>query len=52
MGLGFKLVLGPLLMALIYFGLLARTGETTQVTISKQPWARRSAARSWRSSTG
>jgi len=32
-GLGFKLVLGPLLLALIYFGLLHRTGETTRITI-------------------
>ncbi len=33
LGLGFKLVLGPLLLALIYVGLLARNGETTQVTL-------------------
>ncbi len=33
LGLGFKLVLGPLLLALIYVGLLSRDGETTQVTL-------------------
>ena len=32
-GLGFKLVLGPLLLALIYVGLLSRDGETTRVTL-------------------
>ncbi len=32
-GLGFKLVLGPLLVALIYVGLLRGTGEVTQITI-------------------
>jgi len=33
LGLGFKLVLGPLLLALLYVGLLSRGGETTQVTL-------------------
>ena len=33
LGLGFKLVLGPLLLALFYVGLLSRDGETTQVTL-------------------
>jgi len=33
LGLGFKLVLGPLLLALLYVGLLSRSGETTQVTL-------------------
>ena len=32
-GLGFKLVLAPLLLALLYVGLLARNGETAQVTL-------------------
>ena len=32
-GLGFKLVLGPLLLALLYVGVLSRGGETTQVTL-------------------
>jgi len=31
--LGFKLVLGPLLLAAPYVGLIAREGETTQVTL-------------------
>jgi len=33
LGLGFKLVLAPLLLALLYVGLLGRDGETTQVTL-------------------
>jgi len=33
LGLGFKLVLGPLLLALFYVGVLSRSGETTQVTL-------------------
>lgn len=33
LGLGFKLVLGPLLIALIYFGALSWGGETSRVTI-------------------
>jgi predicted permease len=33
LGLGFKLVLGPLVLALVYFGLLSWTGETSRVTI-------------------
>jgi predicted permease len=33
LGLGFKLVLGPLLMALVYFGILFAGQETTRVTI-------------------
>jgi len=33
LGLGFKLVLGPLLLALLYVGLLSRGGETMQVTL-------------------
>ena len=33
LGLGFKLVLGPLLLALLYVGLLSRDGETTRVTL-------------------
>ena len=32
-GLGFKLVLGPLLIALIYLVLLSRSGETIRVTV-------------------
>ena len=32
-GLGFKLVLGPLLLAVLYVGALSRGGETTQVTL-------------------
>lgn len=32
-GLGFKLVLGPLLLALVYVGLLSQRGETMQVTL-------------------
>ncbi len=33
LGLGFKLVLGPLLLALFYVGLLSRDGETARVTL-------------------
>ena len=33
LGLGFKLVLGPLLMALLYIGALSWSGETSQVTV-------------------
>jgi len=33
LGLGFKLVLGPLLIALLYFGALYAHGETSRVTI-------------------
>ena len=33
LGLGFKLVLGPGLLALLYVGLLSRHGETAQVTL-------------------
>jgi len=33
LGLGFKLVLGPLLLALLYVDLLSRGGETMQVTL-------------------
>ena len=33
MGLGFKLVLGPLLVALLYTGMLSWSGETSRVTI-------------------
>jgi hypothetical protein len=33
LGLGFKLVLGPLLIALVYFGALSWEGETSRVTI-------------------
>ena len=33
LGLSFKLVLGPLLLALLYVGLLSRDGETTQVAL-------------------
>ena len=33
LGLGFKLVLGPLLLTLLYIGVLSRNGETTQVTL-------------------
>jgi predicted permease len=33
LGLGFKLVLGPLLIAALYFGALSWTGETSRVTI-------------------
>ena len=33
LGLGFKLVLGPLLVTAVYAGLLQRTGEATQITI-------------------
>jgi predicted permease len=33
LNLGFKLVLGPLLLALLYVGLLACDGEPTQVTL-------------------
>jgi predicted permease len=33
LGLGFKLVLGPLLMAALYFGALSWNGETSRVTI-------------------
>jgi predicted permease len=32
-GLGFKLVLGPLLLALFYVGVLSWSGETTRVTV-------------------
>jgi predicted permease len=32
-GLAFKLALGPLLLLLLYVGLLSRRGETTQVTL-------------------
>jgi predicted permease len=32
-GLGFKLVLGPLLVALFYFGVLSWSNETTRVTV-------------------
>jgi predicted permease len=32
-GLGFKLVLGPLLVAMLYIGLLSRHGEMTRVTL-------------------
>jgi predicted permease len=33
LGLGFKLVLGPLLVALFYFGVLSWSNETTRVTV-------------------
>jgi predicted permease len=33
LGLGFKLVVGPLLITLIYVGVLARSDETTRVTL-------------------
>ena len=33
LGLGFKLVLGPLLLALLYVGVFGQRGETTQVTL-------------------
>ena len=33
MGLGYKLVLGPLLMALVYVGLMGLRGPTTQITL-------------------
>jgi predicted permease len=33
LGLGFKLVVGPLLVTLLYVGLLSRDGETTRVTL-------------------
>jgi malate permease and related proteins len=33
LGLGFKLVVGPLLLALVYFGALSWGGETSRVTI-------------------
>jgi predicted permease len=33
MGLGFKLILGPLLIALLYVGALSWSGETSRVTI-------------------
>ena len=33
LGLGFKLVVGPLLIALVYFGLLSGDSETSRVTI-------------------
>ena len=33
MGLGFKLILGPLLVALLYVGVLSWSGETSRVTI-------------------
>jgi malate permease and related proteins len=33
LGLGFKLVVGPLLLALVYFGVLSWGGETSRVTI-------------------
>jgi predicted permease len=33
LGLGFKLVVGPLLIALMYFGVLSWDGETARVTI-------------------
>jgi malate permease and related proteins len=33
LGLGFKLVVGPLLIALMYFGVLSWNGETARVTI-------------------
>ena len=33
LGLGFKLVVGPALIALLYVGALQQTGETTQITI-------------------
>ena len=33
LGLGFKLILGPLLMALLYIGALSWSGETSRVTI-------------------
>ncbi len=33
LGLGFKLVLGPALLALLYVGLLSRRGETARVTL-------------------
>jgi len=33
LGLGFKLVVGPLLIALVYFGALSWGGETSRVTI-------------------
>ena len=47
LGLGFKLVVGPLLIALVYFGLLSGDCETSRVTISRRRWVRRSAGRSW-----
>ena len=33
LGLGFKLVVGPLLIALLYFGALSLDGETSRVTV-------------------
>jgi predicted permease len=33
LGLGFKLIVGPLLIALVYLGLLSWNGETSRVTI-------------------
>ena len=33
MGLGYKLVLGPLLIAVLYVGVLGQTGEALQVTL-------------------
>jgi predicted permease len=33
LGLGFKLVVGPLMIALVYFGVLSWGGETSRVTI-------------------
>ncbi len=33
LGLGFKLVVGPLLLALLYVGLLSRDGDITRVTL-------------------
>ena len=33
LGLGFKLVLGPVLLALLYVGVLSHAGETTRVTL-------------------
>lgn len=33
MGLGYKLVLGPLLLAMLYVGMLGQAGETLQVTL-------------------
>jgi hypothetical protein len=52
LGAGFKLVVGPLLIALVYFGALSWGGETSRVTIFESAMGPMFGGAMWRCSTG
>ena len=51
LGLGFKLLGAPALLALVYLGLLHARSIDMRITLFEWPWDRRSARRSWQRNT-